>query len=78
MKFLLPFIALLLLSCSTGPRQGHITATQLKDTTAIAGTFDTLAAYRKMPGQPKTVIVKEYLKKDGTHVKAHTRTPKEG
>jgi len=78
MKPLTLLLSLLLLSCSSGPRQGYITAAQQQDTTAVAGKLDTLAAYRKAPGQAKTVKVKAYTKKDGTTVKEHYRTPKEG
>jgi len=78
MKPLLTLLILLLLSCSSGPRQGYITTTQAQDTAFVAGPLDTLAAYRKMPGNPKTVKVKAYTKKDGSTVKEHYRTPKEG
>lgn len=39
--------------------------------------FDTLAAYRKRPGKPKTVKVKGYTRKDGKVVKEHYRTERE-
>jgi len=78
MKPLLTLLTLLLLSCAKGPRQGYVTATQVQDSAFVAAPFDTLAAYRKAPGKPKTVKVKAYTKKDGTTVKQHYRTPKEG
>jgi len=78
MKPLTLLLFLLLLSCSSGHRQGYITATQVQDSTFVAGPLDTLAAYRKRPGQPRTIKVKAYTKKDGTTVKEHYRTPKEG
>jgi len=78
MKPLFTLLILLLLSCGSGPSQGYITATQAQDSAFIAGPLDTLAAYRKAPGKPKTVKVKAYTKKDGTTVQEHYRTPKEG
>jgi hypothetical protein len=62
-----------LFSC-TVPKAHYITQAQLRDTTYVAGTFDTLAAYRKAPGAPKTVYVKGYFKKDSTYVAPHNRS----
>lgn len=75
MKSLLLLLLFTLLSCA--PRGHYLTTAQVRDTTAQAGTFDTLSAYRKAPGAPRNVKVKAYTKKDGTVVKEHYRSAKE-
>ncbi len=74
MKHILTLIsALFLLSCA--PKGVRITAAELEDTAGItAAPFDTLAAYRKMPGGERTVTVQGYYRADSTFVPAHTRT----
>jgi hypothetical protein len=65
MRYLLLF---LLASCSH-----HLTETQVKNDSPEYGTFDTLAAYRKMPGQIKDVNVKGYVR-NGDSVKPYKRS----
>ena len=73
MKTLTVLIGILLLSCA--PKGIRLTEAQLNDTAGVThSTFDTLAAYRKMPGGPKTVTVQGYYRSDSTYVPAHTRT----
>ena len=62
------------MSCSSGT--GTISERRvLNDTIVTMEPFDTLAAYRKMPGQAKSVDVRGYYRKDSTYVAPHKRTP---
>jgi hypothetical protein len=74
MKPILFLLFITLLSCA--PRGHYLTTAQVRDTTAQAGTFDTLSAYRKAPGAPRNIKVHAYTKKDGTVVKEHYRSAK--
>jgi hypothetical protein len=48
---------------------------QVANTTGTTqAPLDTLAAYRKMPGQPKTVWVNGYYRQDSTFIKGHYRS----
>lgn len=73
MKTLLTLFAILLLSCA--PKGIRLTQAQLEDTAGVThAPFDTLTAYRKMPGSPRNVTVQGYYRKDSTFVPAHTRS----
>jgi len=66
-------ITLLCLSCGT-PGARLTPAEAANDTGVTEGPFDTLAAWRKYPGQPKTRHVRGYYRKDSTYVKEHLRS----
>ena len=63
-------LLLLIVSCGSH----HLTDSQISNDSPQYETFDTLAAYRKMPGQSKDVSVKGYVRKDGDSVKPYKRS----
>lgn len=73
MKPFYTFLLLLFFSCAPG-NTVRLTPAQLAQEGSTTQPLDTLAAYRKHPGQPKTVPVKEYTRQDGTVVKEHYRS----
>lgn len=70
-------LCLILASCAKRDYVRLSPAQMQNDTLYTTAPMDTLAAYRKRPGKPKTVQVKGYYKKDSTYVKPHARTPRE-
>lgn len=77
MKAFLLTSILVFLSCKAPERNFYLTESQVKNDTIVeTGTFDTLAAFRKMPGEPKTVYVEGYYRKDSTYVAPHYRSEK--
>lgn len=67
------FLLLFLLSCAPG-NTVRLTQARLQEPGGTTQPLDTLAAYRKHPGQPKSVHVKEYTRQDGTVVRGHDRS----
>jgi len=64
------FILLLFMSCSH-----YITEKQVaNDAPSTSAPFDTLAAYRKMPGAQKDITVHGYYKKDSVYVRSYKRS----
>ncbi|MFP9114284.1 hypothetical protein ACLI1A_10085 [Flavobacterium sp. RHBU_3] len=68
--------SLLLISCRA-KNVIKLNDERINETGGTEQPLDTLAAYRKMPGKPKTVHVDGYYRKDSTYVKEHWRTEKE-
>jgi hypothetical protein len=70
------FVLLFFFAVSCAPRPHTISQAQVEqDTTSIAHEpMPLLHAYRKKPGEAKTVQVEGYHRKDSTYVDAHTRT----
>ena len=67
-------LSLMCLSC--GPRLATIPAADLEAPGTTEAPFDTLAAWRKYPGQPKNRQVRGYYRKDSTYVKGYVRSGK--
>jgi hypothetical protein len=72
--FFFALLSLLILGCAPG-NTVRLSESTLKQEGGTAEPLDTLAAFRKRPGQPKTVKVKAYTRKDGTKVREYKRTP---
>ena len=73
MRFLTLLFIIFCASCA--PKTHYITEAQLREPTPFSSEpFDTLTAYRKAPGQPKTVHVQGYYRKDSTYVAGHKRS----
>jgi hypothetical protein len=77
MKLIIYTLLLLItLSCATGVT---LSPERLAEPSAATGPFDTLAAYRKAPGQPKTKYVQGHWRHtmhgtDSVYVKEYYRS----
>jgi len=66
-------IAVLFFSCAA-PGTVTLTPVQLEPESTASAPLDTLAAYRKYPGSPKTEYVQGYYRKDSTFVNGYWRS----
>lgn len=67
---------LFLIFANCAPKTTYVTQRQVEQDTASAAQepMPVLHAYRKAPGQAKTVQVQGYYRTDSTYVQPHTRT----
>lgn len=74
MKPITLLILVFFISCA--PHTGTLTQAQVEQDTINTAhePMPVLHAYRKKPGEPKTVQVQGYYKKDSTYIQPHARS----